>query len=103
MYSGLPVIRTEVFTRMPRKFRDPSKRRPGSAPRYRSIDCFIEGPSFDRAGNLYIVDVPFGRIFRISPKGEWELVVQYDGEPNGLKIHRGHMQMLCGGADGHRR
>src|SRR5439155_1137476 len=23
------------------------------------------------------------------PKGEWELVVQYDGWPNGLKIHKG--------------
>jgi gluconolactonase len=31
---------------------------------------------------------PFGRIFRISPKGEWELVTQYDGWPNGLKIHK---------------
>jgi len=31
---------------------------------------------------------PFGRIFRIDPKGEWELVVQYDGWPNGLKIHK---------------
>jgi gluconolactonase len=88
MYSGLPVIQTEVFTRMPQELRDRSKRRPGSAPRYRSVDSFIEGPSFDRAGNLYIVDVPFGRIFRINPRGDWDLVVQYDGEPNGLKIHK---------------
>ena len=29
---------------------------------------------------------PFGRIFRIAPDGEWSLVVEYDGWPNGLKI-----------------
>jgi gluconolactonase len=48
---------------------------------------FIEGPSFDRDGNLWVVDIPWGRVFRISPAGEVELVVQYDGEPNGLKFH----------------
>jgi gluconolactonase len=52
------------------------------------IDCFIEGPSFDRGGSLCIVDIPFGRIFRISPQGDWDLVAEYDGEPNGLKIHK---------------
>jgi gluconolactonase len=39
-------------------------------------------------GNLYCVDIPFGRVFRIDPRGEWDLVVQYDGWPNGLKIHK---------------
>jgi len=48
----------------------------------------LEGPSFDRAGNLYVVDIPFGRVFRISPNGGWEQVAEYDGWPNGLKIHR---------------
>jgi gluconolactonase len=52
------------------------------------VECFLEGPSFDREGNLWIVDIPFGRIFRISPRKEWELVVQYDGWPNGLKFHK---------------
>ena len=28
------------------------------------------------------------RIFRITPKGEWDVVVQYDGWPNGLKLHK---------------
>ena len=49
-------------------------------------DCFIEGPSFDADGNLYIVDIPFGRIFRIAPDRKWSLVIEYDGWPNGLKI-----------------
>src|SRR5260370_17570141 len=53
-----------------------------------ALDSFLEGPSFDRQGNLWCVDIPFGRIFRINPKAEWQLVTQYDGWPNGLKIHR---------------
>src|SRR3712207_8550982 len=37
--------------------------------------------------SLYVTDIPFGRVFRISPEGEWEQVAEYDGWPNGLKIH----------------
>jgi gluconolactonase len=51
-----------------------------------AIDSFLEGPSFDRAGNLYVTDIPHGRVFRIDRAGEWTLVAQYDGWPNGLKI-----------------
>jgi gluconolactonase len=51
-------------------------------------DCFIEGPAFDRDGNLYLVDIPYGRIFRLAPGGEVILFAEYDGFPNGLKIHR---------------
>jgi gluconolactonase len=90
LFEPPPVIETEVFTAMPASFRRPGSRtewadaNKGGAP----VDCFIEGPSFDRDGNLYVVDIPFGRIFRISPSGEWTLAAEYDGEPNGLKIHR---------------
>src|SRR5690606_23426608 len=48
----------------------------------------IEGPSFDRNGTLYCVDIPNGRVLRVSPAGEFSVVTQYDGWPNGLKIHR---------------
>ncbi|MGH8431351.1 MAG: SMP-30/gluconolactonase/LRE family protein, partial [Solimonas sp.] len=48
---------------------------------------FLEGPSFDRASNLYVTDIPHGRIFRISPSLEWSVVTEYDGWPNGLAIH----------------
>ncbi len=43
---------------------------------------------FDREGNLYCVDIPWGRVFKIDPKGGFTLLAEYDGEPNGLKIHR---------------
>ena len=82
------LIETRVFSAMPDKFR-----RKGVATEWADAnrpglptDCFIEGPSFDAAGYLHIVDIPFGRIFRIAPDGEWALVAEYDGWPNGLKI-----------------
>ena len=82
------VVRTRVLTRMPDAFR---KARPtawaNANKAGQEIDSFLEGPCFDRAGNLYVVDIPFGRIFRITPALAWELVVQYDGWPNGMAIH----------------
>ena len=90
MYAAPPEITTEVFTRLPEHLRyrgEPNDwvrvTRPGAR-----LDSFLEGPSFDRAGNLYCVDVPYGRIFRISPDGSWTVAAEYAGEPNGLKIHR---------------
>jgi gluconolactonase len=91
MYLETPprLIETRVFSAMPDEFRrkQPTEwadaNRPGAM-----TDCFIEGPSFDADGNLYIVDIPFGRIFRISPDRKWSLMVEYDGWPNGLKISR---------------
>lgn len=91
MYAAPPVIETTVFARIPEALRIRGRTsrwvevQRGGAP----TDCFLEGPSFDRAGNLYVVDVPWGRIFRISPDGGTvEVFLEYDGEPNGLKIHR---------------
>jgi len=91
MYLDTPpkLIPTQVFSAMPDEFRRKVRtewadaNRPGAA-----TDCFIEGPSFDASGNLYIVDIPFGRIFKVSPDRKWSLVVEYDGWPNGLKISR---------------
>jgi gluconolactonase len=88
-FQPLEKIKAEVYTSMPAKFRK-KQRTAWSDPNRQGaeVECFLEGPSFDREGNLWIVDIPFGRIFRISPGKEWELVVQYDGWPNGLKFHK---------------
>ena len=53
----------------------------------KDIHSFLEGPCFDSQANLWVADIPFGRIFRITPTGEWDLIVKYDGWPNGLKFH----------------
>ena len=83
------TVDTKIWTRVPDEYRKPNAslpwiaaNRPGQA-----VDCFLEGPSFDRDGNLYVTDIPFGRIFRITP-AQWSLIAEYDGWPNGLKIHR---------------
>ncbi|MBH68353.1 MAG: gluconolactonase [Rhodospirillaceae bacterium] len=88
LYSPPTDISTEVFARVPERLRRPGGRpswgeanRPGH-----DIDCFLEGPSFDRAGNLYVVNIPYGEIFRMKPGGEFDVVAQYDGWPNGLKV-----------------
>jgi gluconolactonase len=88
-FQPLEKIKAEVYTSMPAKFRKKSRTAWSDPNRQGAeVECFLEGPSFDRQGNLWIVDIPFGRIFRISPKKDWELVVQYDGWPNGLKFHK---------------
>lgn len=83
------VIHARVLTRLPDTFRDARRSEWGDANKPgEPIASFLEGPSFDRAGNLYVTDIPFGRIFRISPALEWTLVAEYDGWPNGIAIHR---------------
>src|SRR5262245_65486212 len=89
MYLETPprLIETQIFSAVPAEFRRNVRsdwadaNRPGAP-----TDCFIEGPSFDTDGNLYIVDIPFGRIFRILPHGKWTLVVEYEVLPHGQKL-----------------
>jgi gluconolactonase len=95
-FRPLEIIKAEVFTSLPGKFRKKSRTAWSDPNRQGAeVECFLEGPSLDRAGNLWIVDIPFGRVFRISPKKEWELVVQYDGWPNGLKFHKDGRAFIC--------
>src|SRR3954454_4929605 len=97
MLRGIPMLnpfhdigKSEArrFTALPAKFR--GKRRTAWSDPNRAgapVDSFLEGPSFDRDGNLWCVDIPFGRIFRIDPKGELDIAAQYVGWPHGRKIH----------------
>lgn len=48
------------------------------------LHSFLEGPCFDAQGHLWLVDVPYGRIFRVGPDGGWTVAHAYDGEPHGL-------------------
>jgi len=89
-YAAPPVITAKVFAQVPDRLNkrgQPSTwidaNHPGS-----KLGSFLEGPAFDRAGNLYVVDIPFGRILRFTPPGDCEVAAEYDGWPNGLAIHR---------------
>ena len=88
-FRKIEQIEARRFTSLPAKFRRRRRTEWSDSNRQgAAVDSFLEGPSFDRKGDLYCVDIPFGRVFRIDPRGNWDLVVQYDGWPNGLKIHK---------------
>jgi gluconolactonase len=93
-----PQVReAEIFTQMPPEFRRTGQRSAwadanrGGQP----TDSFLEGPVFDEAGNLFVTDIPFGRVFRIDAQGEWTLVAEYDGEPNGMKFMNGRELLMA--------
>ena len=68
------AMQAEIFTTLPEKLRGRAH--------------LLEGPSFDRAGNLHCVDTRMSRIYRIGQDAAWSVLADYDGQPNGLKIHR---------------
>ncbi len=88
MFAAPPQVEAEVFTTIPEKFW-----RRGEASEWVSVQfqgaetpTFLEGPAFDAEGFLWVTDIPWGRLFRISPAGDVELGAEYDGEPNGMKF-----------------
>lgn len=93
-----PKVRDlEVFSSMPDRFRRRGEsnawclaNRGGLA-----TDSFLEGPVLDAHGNLYVTDIPYGRIFRVDAKGDWTLVAEYDGEPNGMKLVSDHEMLVA--------
>ncbi len=89
LYPAPQVIETEIYARLPTALHRTEKysawvEERGAGP----LHSFLEGPSFDRAGNLYCVDLAHGRVLRIAPDRTWTVFAEYDGIPNGLKIHR---------------
>ncbi|TKY84708.1 hypothetical protein EX895_005788 [Sporisorium graminicola] len=93
-YPAPPEHIAEIFCTIPESLRCTGQQtdwRGGSNPA--SLSIFLEGPTTDAQGNLYIVDVPFGRILKIdSITKRIDVEAQWDGEPNGLAItHDGYM------------
>ncbi len=82
------IVEARILTRLPDALRRPLRsnwadaNKPGQI-----VDCFLEGPSFDRAGNLYLTDIPHGRILKVSPDLQWHCIADYGGWPNGLAVH----------------
>src|SRR5438552_573905 len=49
------------------------------------LHSFLEGLVIAPDGTLYLVDVPHGRILRVTADLEaWSVLLQYDGQPHGL-------------------
>lgn len=89
MFAPPPRKEASIFASLPDDLRmhgEPSEWRegqPGTQPEH----SLLEGPAFDRNGNLWCVDIAYGRIFRVAPDGRFETMITYDGEPNGLAFH----------------
>ena len=84
MFGAFVHCEAEPFTRLPTALHCQQPMtdwvlmtRPG-----RRLHSFLEGAVFDTDGHLWLSDVPFGRIFRIDPKGGWHLALCYGGEPH---------------------
>jgi gluconolactonase len=90
MYPAPPSVDATVFTEIPASFFKTGQRSEWAHVQFNGAPTptFLEGPSFDRDGFLWVVDIPWGRLFRISPAGEVSVGAEYDGEPNGLKFHK---------------
>lgn len=87
MQIGVPEAEATFVTRLPEALHhrgEPNAwvrmTRPGQR-----LHSFLEGPAFGPDGALYLVDVPYGRIFRLPPDlSRWDVALDYDGEPHGL-------------------
>jgi len=90
-------VEAALFTRLPDAFHyrgEPNAwvrmTRPGQ-----NLHSFLEGPTCGADGSVWLADVPYGRIFRISPEGEWSLAYEYDGEPHGLAFDSRGTLLIC--------
>jgi gluconolactonase len=84
------IITAKLWSKLPKHFHykgEPTPwvqmTRPGQ-----SLHSFLEGPCFDEHDNMWLVDVPYGRIFRINKDGKWHLHKTYDGEPHSIKAKK---------------
>ena len=87
MMTHCRTVSAERFARLPQHLHyagEPNAwvqmTRPGQR-----LHSFLEGPCFDANGDLWLADVPYGRIFRVDAAGDWTLEHSYDGEPHSLK------------------
>ncbi len=91
-------LAAELFTALPEALHyqgEPTEwvrtTRPGQR-----LHSFLEAPCFDAEGRLWLVDVPYGRLFRVDPDGGWSVGYTYDGEPHGLaRLPDGRFAMTC--------
>ncbi|CAG7915563.1 unnamed protein product [Penicillium olsonii] len=83
----ISIITSERWTSLPPEFRRlGTSEHSENQKRGRELDSFLEGPVWvPHLSCLFVTDIPYGRIFSINPEtAAWTLVLEYDGEPNGM-------------------
>ena len=90
LFNPPTIVQTTVFARLPEELKSAGQNNAWVAgqPLGAPVGSLLEGPSFDREGNLWCVDIQNGRVFKVTRDGAFHLVAEYDGWPNGLKFHR---------------
>jgi gluconolactonase len=90
VYATPPSIDAKLFVHIPERFHIKGRKSTWVDVQLHgaTTPVFLEGPSFDRNGNLWVVDIPWGRLFKITPAGDVSCELEYDGWPNGLKFHK---------------
>ncbi|MFN0040546.1 MAG: SMP-30/gluconolactonase/LRE family protein, partial [Burkholderiales bacterium] len=90
MFALPKIVETRVFARLPEALKTADRNnawvlgQPLGAP----VGSLLEGPCFDRDGNFWCVDIQNGRIFKLTRDGQFQVIAEYDGWPNGLKFHK---------------
>lgn len=85
-YPVPPVITAKLHVRVPEDVRstEESEWRGGFSIGYQNI--FLEGPTTNANGDLFITDIPHGQILKVDKQLKVARCVKYDGEPNGMAI-----------------
>ncbi|RBA13278.1 hypothetical protein FPRO05_13705 [Fusarium proliferatum] len=90
-----PVLEPKLLTTLPLKFcffgvSEHSINQKRGLP----LDSFLEGPVVID-DTLCLADIPYGRILAVSLNtNEWDLVIRYDGGPDGLAWYKQRRQPL---------
>jgi len=75
LYPLLQETTAEVWTRIPEGFRILDRVSNWTRGNHtgQTLHSFLEGPCFDSAGNLWVVDIPYGRSSASRPRqsGPW--------------------------------
>lgn len=86
-YAAPPTVTAKIHVRIPEELRckdRDSEWRGGFSRQFQNI--FLEGPVYTSSGDLFVTDIPYGRILRISKAREVTVEAEWDGEPNGLAV-----------------
>lgn len=102
MYAPPPRKTLEVFAEVPEQFHVRGRSSTWVNVQLHGADApaFLEGPAFDAQGNLWVVDIPWGRLFKIDPAGRMRCELEYDGEPNGLTFSPDGRAFICDNKNG---
>jgi gluconolactonase len=88
-------IHAKIFSILPIAFRTEGMSEHGkNQKRGKALDSFLEGPVVVN-DTLYLADIPYGRIFAVDLSSkQWTMLLQYDGEPNGLAWHEQRQELV---------